>query len=741
MTQTADVLAGRYRLDGIVGRGGMSDVYRALDLRGGRHVAVKIVRTGDPEFAHRLAREARTLERIRHPGLLRLLATGTVDGQAFIVTELAEGHDLARRLRDGPLTPAATADLGGTLAGALAYIHARGIVHRDVKPANVLFGADGGARLADFGIARLIDASTHTVAGTTLGTTAYMAPEQLEGDQVGPGADVWSLGIVLLECLDGERVYGGTHAEIIARRLSGPVPVPGDLPVPWALLLGGMLDPRPERRPTGDDVASRLAGAAFRAPWERAADDAARLPTVVGWAAPGSAPTRLQGGEPPAPGDTRVAPPGVAATGPVTPARRRWPLVVAGLVALALVAGSLAAIAGGRKPNRQAAAATATTRTVPPTTTTTTTRPHHDDDDGAVGPGALTALTSAITAGEADGSVGPSAGSALAALAGRAFADQAAGDTAGATRALTQAVDALGADVRDGTVTATEAGVLQADLGQLATALGLVAPAAPSTTPATAAPTPATVPAPAARRVRATATATASTAEAGRRGGAGDDETAPSVVVPTSPHRPPGGAEQHEDQADHEDQDPERPEDGDLGDEADEQQYDTDDDHVAFPVLSDGDRRVPVSGGPKPAQWPRRSHSGRSGASAPMVVGSPWPGSTRVAPGSVNRRSRIEAMMVGKLEKLRPVAPGPPWNSVSPENTTPPSGVVEADPARASGPGCGSPSSRCSPTGSRSPSARRGRARGRGRPRPTARGRRDAARPGRRARRPAPRPR
>jgi len=118
-------------------------------------------------------------------------------------------------------------------------------VHRDVKPANILIGADGLARLTDFGIARLVDTSTLTLTGTMLGTATYMAPEQLENHAVGPSADVWSLGIVLLECLTGERVYAGTPSEVLARRMAGPVTLPDGLPVPWKLLLTGCSRPRP----------------------------------------------------------------------------------------------------------------------------------------------------------------------------------------------------------------------------------------------------------------------------------------------------------------------------------------------------------------------------------------------------------------------------------------------------------------------------------------------------------------
>jgi serine/threonine protein kinase len=121
--------------------------------------------------------------------------------------------------------------------------------------------------LGDFGIARLLDGATFTIDGTTVGTAAYMAPEQLEDHQVGPPADIWSLGLVLLESLTGRRTYDGSWNEIIARRLSAPVPLPGDLPVPWKLLLTGMLDHRPAQRLDGTQVASLLASSAFAQPW------------------------------------------------------------------------------------------------------------------------------------------------------------------------------------------------------------------------------------------------------------------------------------------------------------------------------------------------------------------------------------------------------------------------------------------------------------------------------------------
>ncbi len=182
------MVGGRYRLVRLLGQGGMSDVYEALDQEDGDAVAVKIVRSGDPDTALRLSREAQALSRVAHSGLVRLLDSGLVDGQAFLVMELVEGTTLAESLRKGALGPAcASADLGVELAGALAYVHGQGMVHRDVKPSNILVGSDGRPKLSDFGIARLDDASTLTIMQTTLGPPPTWLPNSLRTTGSGPG--------------------------------------------------------------------------------------------------------------------------------------------------------------------------------------------------------------------------------------------------------------------------------------------------------------------------------------------------------------------------------------------------------------------------------------------------------------------------------------------------------------------------------------------------------------------------
>ncbi|HUZ40652.1 MAG TPA: serine/threonine-protein kinase, partial [Acidimicrobiales bacterium] len=214
MSATGELLDGRYRLGTLLGRGGMSDVFRAVDEVNSTDVAIKIVRSPDREYAQRLAQEARALRRFSHPGIVQLFETGVNGDMAYLVMEFVDGPSLDQVLRQGPLSTAETASIGVSLADALAYAHAQGVVHRDVKPANILIGPDGLARLTDFGIARLVDTSTMTLTGTMIGTATYMAPEQLENHAVGPSADVWSLGIVLLECLTGERVFAGTPSEV-----------------------------------------------------------------------------------------------------------------------------------------------------------------------------------------------------------------------------------------------------------------------------------------------------------------------------------------------------------------------------------------------------------------------------------------------------------------------------------------------------------------------------------------------
>lgn len=248
------VLGGRYVLGRLLGSGGSSRVYRAYDRRLRRDVAVKVYdREAIPVEESRRIREMSIHGNLDHPAVVPLHDCGTEDGWTYLVMQCVEGQNLAERLRTGPLPTDEVTALAITLAAALAYLHAREVTHRDLKPANVLLGADGPL-LTDFGIASALDESRVTSTGTVPGTAAYMAPEQVRGEPAGPPADLYALGLVLLECLTGEREYPGTMAESAVARLTRQPRIPGDLPAPLARALAQMTALAPGDRPTADEV-------------------------------------------------------------------------------------------------------------------------------------------------------------------------------------------------------------------------------------------------------------------------------------------------------------------------------------------------------------------------------------------------------------------------------------------------------------------------------------------------------
>jgi serine/threonine protein kinase len=252
-------VGGRYELGPVLGRGASAVVYRARDLHERVAVAVKLLHhTSASAEVRRQQDEVAVLAKLRHPGLVQLRDAGTEQGRLFVVTDLADGPTLAARIRTGPpLRPPALHRLGRRLADALAYVHGCGVVHRDVKPSNILLHRGLRPRLADFGIAHVLD-RTATTAGVILGTAAYLAPEQVRGEPVTPATDVYALGLVLLEAATGRREYPGRQIEAATARLRRPPQMPQQLPADLTALLRSMTLDDPDQRPTAATVAAAL---------------------------------------------------------------------------------------------------------------------------------------------------------------------------------------------------------------------------------------------------------------------------------------------------------------------------------------------------------------------------------------------------------------------------------------------------------------------------------------------------
>lgn len=264
----ADVLLkGRYRPGGVIGHGGMARVYLARDEQLGRDVALKLFGSipAGAQITPVFTAELRMLASLNHHGIVTLLDARIDDSvpdepHPFLIMELVTGPNLEQAIRSGELTPRAIAEIGYDLAEALDYVHARGIVHRDLKPSNVLLAEYGTtevrmrARLTDFGIAFDAAAALGPDETNTTGTAAYLSPEQVLRDLVGPASDVYSLGLVLLECFTGHLEYpGDPSASAVSRLKTDPV-VPADLSSGWRSLLTAMLQRDPAQRPPMRDV-------------------------------------------------------------------------------------------------------------------------------------------------------------------------------------------------------------------------------------------------------------------------------------------------------------------------------------------------------------------------------------------------------------------------------------------------------------------------------------------------------
>ncbi len=314
------MLAGRYRLDEHVAGGGMGDVWRGTDEVLGRTVAVKILLAAlvaEPGFAQRFRDEARTMATINHPGVVNVYDYGSDQGVTYLIMEFVEGEALSKTLsRVGRLTPGRTMSLVAQAADALQAAHDKGIVHRDVKPANLMVRRNGTLVLTDFGIARSAQASQLTAVGSVLGTASYISPEQASGAVATAASDVYALGVVAYQCLAGRRPFeGGSPIEIALQHVDGvPPPLPQDIPAPVRALVERCLAKAPANRwPT----AAALAAAARLAANGQTAATPTTQPVSAAPASPG--PTGPNTGSGRVPVGTQVMAPRPQAQAPYRP--------------------------------------------------------------------------------------------------------------------------------------------------------------------------------------------------------------------------------------------------------------------------------------------------------------------------------------------------------------------------------------------------------------------------------------
>ena len=280
------LISARYRLIAPLGEGGMATIWRAVDEQLDREVAVKLLRpqfSADPGFAARFKQEARSAGGLSHPNIVSVYDYGTdgADGEQYIVMELVEGQDLSAILHDrGALSVEDAVRVAIGVAAALEVAHRKGIVHRDVKPGNILITENGDVKVTDFGIARAVAEASMTVTGTTLGSVHYFSPEQARGDQVTGASDVYALAIVLFEMLTGRRPFEADSAAAVAlKRLSEDAPTPTSIGHPVApgleaILMRALSREQSERYPDAGAFAEALRV------WRR---DPGAAPAAVAW--------------------------------------------------------------------------------------------------------------------------------------------------------------------------------------------------------------------------------------------------------------------------------------------------------------------------------------------------------------------------------------------------------------------------------------------------------------------------
>ena len=414
---------GRYELQSRIAIGGMGEVWEATDHVIGRTVAIKILKDeymGDPGFLERFRAEARHAALVNHEGIASVFDYGEENGSAYLVMELVPGEALSTVLeRDGALSADKTLDIVAQTASALQAAHAAGLVHRDIKPGNLLITPDGRVKITDFGIARIADQVPLTATGQVMGTVQYLSPEQASGHPASPATDIYSLGIVAYESLAGKRPFTGESQVAIAMAQINeqPPPLPATVAVPVQNLVMAMIAKKPDERPASAAAVARAATALRRGDVAAAA---AAVPAIAGAVAAGDAATQLLASDTSAATSLMPAPGEEGAEDAAAKKKRSpwtWPLIALIALLLLVLIGTIWAVlsnqGGDGKPDPTTSSASpSATPSDTPTPTPTTANVVADDyvgQDCATASAALDAL--GLGASCSEGNAAPDEGS------------------------------------------------------------------------------------------------------------------------------------------------------------------------------------------------------------------------------------------------------------------------------------------------------------------------------------------
>jgi len=388
---------GRYQLSSRVAIGGMGEVWQATDLVIGRVVAIKILKDeylGDPGFLERFRAEARHAALVNHEGIANVFDYGEEEGSAYLVMELVPGEALSTILeRERVLSTDRVLDIVAQTASALHAAHSAGLVHRDIKPGNLLITPEGRVKITDFGIARIADQVPLTATGQVMGTVQYLSPEQASGHPASPTTDVYSLGIVAYECLAGRRPFTGESQVAIAMAQINEAPpeLPVTVSEPVRNLVYSCIAKKPGDRPATAAHLARAAQALRRGDVNGAA---ASVPAIIGGGVgatgglpaygstpPPTAATQLLGAAAAAPAATAATEtaPGTEPTETRTRSPWTWPLIVLGVVAVALIVVLILLFTQGG--NGEDPGASSTSPSTTPTETTPSASPTPTEDD------------------------------------------------------------------------------------------------------------------------------------------------------------------------------------------------------------------------------------------------------------------------------------------------------------------------------------------------------------------------